>query len=184
GAKPGQASFANNCLLARRLVEKGVRFVQLFDWGWDMHGTGANDDLMNSFPMKCKEVDRASAALVQDLKQRGLLDETLVIWGGEFGRTPMNEARGGSSFLGRDHHPQAFTIWMAGGGTKPGIVYGETDELGYNVVQDKVTVRDFQATVLHLMGFDPYKLHYKYQGLNQRLIGPTNEGKIVKDLLI
>ena len=179
-----EASFANNCLLARRLVEKGVRFVQLFDWGWDMHGTGSSDDLMNSFPKKCKQVDQASAALVQDLKQRGMLDETLVVWGGEFGRTPMNEARDGSSFLGRDHHPHAFTMWMAGGGIKPGIVYGETDELGYNIVQDKVTVRDFQATVLHLMGFDPYKLHYKYQGLNQRLIGPTNEGRIVKDLLI
>jgi hypothetical protein len=133
GAKPGEASFANNCLLARRLVEKGVRFVQLFDWGWDMHGTGNGDDLINGFPKKCKQVDQASAALVQDLKQRGLLDETLVVWGGEFGRTPMNEGRDGSSFLGRDHHPNAFTIWMAGGGIKPGIVYGETDELGYNV---------------------------------------------------
>jgi uncharacterized protein (DUF1501 family) len=183
GAKPGEASFANNCLLARRLVEKGVRFVQLFDWGWDIHGTGAGDDLVNAFPKKCQQVDRASAALVQDLKERGLLDETLVIWGGEFGRTPMNEARDGSTYLGRDHHPHAFTMWMAGGGVKPGIVFGETDELGYNVVQDKVTVRDFQATVLHLMGFDPYKFSYKYQGLNQRLIGPSNDGQIVKGLL-
>ena len=183
GAKPGEASFANNCLLARRLVEKGVRFVQLFDWGWDIHGTGAVDDLMNAFPKKCREVDQASAALVQDLKQRGLLDSTLVIWGGEFGRTPMNEARNGSTFLGRDHHPHAFTIWMAGGGVKPGLVFGKTDELGYRVIEDKVTVRDFQATVLHLLGFDPYAFHYKYQGLNQRLIGPTNEGKIVKGLL-
>ena len=183
GAKPGEASFANNCLLARRLVEKGVRFVQLFDWGWDMHGTGASDDLVNKFPQKCREIDQASAALVQDLKQRGLLDSTLVVWGGEFGRTPMNEARGGSTFLGRDHHPHAFTMWMAGGGVKPGTVFGETDELGYYVTQDKVTVRDLQATILHLMGFDPYKLHYRYQGLNQRLIGPTNEGKIVQGLL-
>jgi uncharacterized protein (DUF1501 family) len=117
------------------------------------------------------------------LKQRGLLDSTLVVWGGEFGRTPMNEARGGSKFLGRDHHPNAFTIWMAGGGVKPGMVYGATDDFGYNVVEDKVTVRDFQATLLHLTGFDPYKLSYRYQGLNQRLIGPTNEGQIVKALL-
>ncbi|HEV7867345.1 MAG TPA: DUF1501 domain-containing protein [Chthoniobacteraceae bacterium] len=183
GAKPGEASFANNCLLARRLVEKGVRFVQLFDWGWDVHGTFGGDDLMAALPRKCREVDQASAALVQDLKQRGLLDSTLVIWGGEFGRTPMNEARGGSTFLGRDHHPHAFTIWMAGGGVKRGLVLGETDELGYHVGRDKVTVRDFQATVLHLLGFDPYRFSYKYQGLNQRLIGPTNEGQIVKGLL-
>ncbi|MGV3532639.1 MAG: DUF1501 domain-containing protein [Chthoniobacteraceae bacterium] len=183
GAKPGEASFANNCLLARRLVEKGVRFVQLFDWGWDMHGTGGADDLMNAFPNKCRQVDQASAALVQDLKQRGLLDSTLVIWGGEFGRTPMNEARDGSKFLGRDHHPHAFTMWMAGGGIKPGLTYGETDDLGYNIVENKVTVRDFQATVLHQLGLDPYAFHYKYQGLNQRLIGPTNEGRIVKSIL-
>ncbi len=183
GAEPGKASFANNCLLARRLVEQGVRFVQLFDWGWDIHGTFGGDDLVNAFPKKCRQVDQASTALVEDLRQRGLLDETLVIWGGEFGRTPMNEARNGSTFLGRDHHPHAFTIWMAGGGVKPGIVFGETDELGYNVVQDKVGVRDFQATVLHLMGFDPYKFSYKHQGLGERLIGPTNEGKVVKGLL-
>jgi hypothetical protein len=183
GAKPGEASFANNCLLARRLVEKGVRFVQLFDWGWDMHGTGAADDLMNAFPNKCRQVDQASAALVKDLKERGLLDETLVIWGGEFGRTPMNEARGGSTFLGRDHHPHAFTMWMAGGGIKPGAVYGETDELGYFITENKVTVRDLQATLLHQLGFDPYGFHYKFQGLNNRLIGPTNEGQIVKGIL-
>ncbi len=183
GAKPGEASFANNCLLARRLVEKGVRFVQLFDWGWDIHGTGVVDDLMTAFPRKCREVDQSSAALVQDLKQRGLLDETLVIWGGEFGRTPMNEARGGSTFLGRDHHPHAFTMWMAGGGIKPGIVCGATDELGYHVVEDKVTVRDLQSTILHQLGFDPHGFHFKYQGLNQRLIGPTNEGNVVKGIL-
>jgi hypothetical protein len=183
GAKPGQASFANNCLLARRLIEKGVRFVQLFDWGWDIHGTGQVDDLMTALPRKCREVDQASAALVQDLKQRGLLDETLVIWGGEFGRTPMNEARDGSTFLGRDHHPHAFTMWMAGGGIKPGMIFGETDELGYHVVENKVTIRDLQATLIHQLGFDPYGFHYKYQGLNQRLIGPTNEGKIIKGIL-
>jgi hypothetical protein len=183
GAKPGEASFANNCVLARRLVEKGVRFVQLFDWGWDIHGTGSVDDLLNKFPVKCREVDRPAAALVQDLKQRGLLDSTLVIWGGEFGRTPMNEARGGSTFLGRDHHPHAFSIWMAGGGVKPGIVFGETDDLGYFVTRDKVTVRDLQATIMHLMGFDPYRFSYRYQGLNNRFIGPTNEGQIVKGIL-
>ena len=129
GAKPGEASFANNCLLARRLVEQGVRFVQLFDWGWDIHGTAPHDDLDTQFPKKCKQVDQPIAALLKDLKQRGLLDETLVIWGGEFGRTPMNEARNGSKYWGRDHHPDCFTLWMAGGGVKPGTV-GATDELG------------------------------------------------------
>jgi len=183
GAKPGEASFANNCLLARRLVEGGVRFVQLFDWGWDMHGTGASNDLLTGLPGKCRDVDQASVALVQDLKQRGLLDSTLVIWGGEFGRTPMNEARGGSTFLGRDHHPHSFTMWMAGGGVKRGCVLGETDELGYFVTKDKVTVRDLQATILQQLGLDPYKLSYRYQGLNNRLIGPTNEGQVVKALL-
>jgi len=183
GAKPGEASFANNCLLARRLVERGVRFVQLFDWGWDIHGTGGSDDLLSAFPSKCRQIDQACAALVQDLKQRGLLDSTLVVWGGEFGRTPMNEARGGSKFLGRDHHPHAFTIWMAGAGVQKGVTYGETDELGYHVVRDKVGVRDLQATMLHLLGFDPYNFSHRYQGLNQRLIGPTNEGQIVKGLL-
>lgn len=183
GAKPGEGSFANNCLLARRLLEKGVRFVQLFDWGWDMHGTGASNDLITGLPMKCKEVDRASAALVLDLKQRGMLEDTLVVWGGEFGRTPMNEARNGSTFLGRDHHPNCFTLWMAGGGVKPGLVHGATDEFGYNIVDGKVTVRDFQATVLHLMGLDPYRFGYQYLGLNQRLIGPTDEGQVAHSLL-
>jgi hypothetical protein len=183
GAKPGEGSFANNCLLARRLIEKGVRFVQLFDWGWDMHGTAATNDLLNGLPMKCKEVDQASAALISDLKQRGMLEDTLVVWGGEFGRTPMNEARNGSTFLGRDHHPNCFTLWMAGGGVKPGVVHGATDEFGYNIVQDKVTVRDFQATVLNLLGLDPYRFSFPYLGLNQRLIGPTDEGQVVKALL-
>jgi hypothetical protein len=183
GAKPGEGSFANNCLLARRLVEKGVRFVQLFDWGWDMHGTGESNDLLKGLPMKCKEVDRASAALVSDLKQRGMLNDTLVVWGGEFGRTPMNEARNGSTFLGRDHHPNCFTIWMAGGGIKPGVVHGATDEFGYNIVQDKMTVRDLQATILHSMGLDPHRFSYQYLGLNQRLIGPTDEGQVVRSIL-
>jgi hypothetical protein len=183
GAKPGEGSFANNCLQARRLIEKGVRFVQLFDWGWDMHGTAKSNDLLEGLPMKCKEVDQASAALVNDLKQRGMLEDTLVIWGGEFGRTPMNEARNGSTFLGRDHHPNCFTIWMAGGGVKQGFSLGATDDFGYHIVQDKVTVRDLQATILHQMGLDPHKFSYSYLGLNQRLIGPTNEGQIVKEIL-
>jgi hypothetical protein len=183
GAKPGEGSFANNCLLARRLVERGVRYVQLYDWGWDIHGTGAGDDLLTAFPKKCKDVDQSSAALIRDLKQRGLLEQTLVVWGGEFGRTPMNEARGGSKFLGRDHHPDCFSLWMAGGGIKPGLVYGQTDEFGYKIVENKVSIRDLQATILHQMGFDPYQFAYKYQGLNQRLIGPTDEGAVVKDIL-
>ena len=184
GAKPGEAGFANNCLLARRLVERGVRYVQLYDWGWDIHGTGAGDDLLTQFPKKCREVDRACAALIQDLKRRGLLEETLVIWGGEFGRTPMNEARGGSLFLGRDHHPHCFTIWMAGGGVQPGIVHGQTDELGYSIVQDKVSVRDLQTTILRLLGLDAHQFTYPFQGLNQRLIGPAEEGEVIKGILV
>ena len=183
GAKPGEGSFANNCLLARRLVERGVRYVQLYDWGWDIHGTGTGDDLLNHFPKKCRDVDRSMSGLIKDLKQRGLLDQTLVVWGGEFGRTPMNEARGGSIFLGRDHHPHCFTIWMAGGGIKPGISYGETDELGYSVVENKVSIRDLQATVLHLLGLDANRLSYRSQGLDQKLIGPTGEGQILRDIL-
>jgi uncharacterized protein (DUF1501 family) len=157
--------------------------VHLFDWGWDMHGTGKDTDLITGLPKKCAQIDQACAALVQDLKQRGMLDSTLVIWGGEFGRTPMNEARNGSTLLGRDHHPHSFTIWMAGGGIKTGTNFGETDELGYFVTQDKVTARDLQATMMHLFGFDPYKFSYRYQGLNNRLIGPSNEGQIVKGIL-
>ncbi len=182
GAKPGESSFASNCLMARRLVEKGVRVVQLYDWGWDIHGTGTGDDLMTAFPQKCREMDRPAAALIQDLKRRGLLDDVLVVWGGEFGRTPMNEARGGSKFLGRDHNPHGFSMFLAGGGTKPGI-YGETDELGYRAVLGKATVRDLQATILDRLGLNPFKLHYPYQGLNQRLIGPTDEARILTELL-
>jgi hypothetical protein len=183
GAKPGATSFANNCLQARRLVERGVRCVQLFDWGWDIHGTSTGDDLMHAFPKKCLEVDRASAALVKDLKQRGLLDETLVVWGGEFGRTPMNEARGGSTFLGRDHHPACFTIWLAGGGVKPGLVYGATDDFGYTITRGRTSVRDLQATLLHLLGFDAHQLSFPYLGLRQRLIGPADEGRVIKEWL-
>src|SRR6478672_654257 len=152
GATPGQASLSNNCLLARRLVERGVRFVQLYDWGWDGHGTGVNDDLVHQLPKKCKELDRPLAALIRDLKDRGMLDETLVIWGGEFGRTSMMEDRNGSTFLGRDHHPKAFSMLFAGGGFKRGFSYGETDDLGYLITKDEMTVRDMQTTLLYLMG--------------------------------
>lgn len=183
GAQPGAGSFANNCLLARRLVERGVRYVQLFDWGWDIHGTGKGDDILTALPKKCQDVDRSIAALVSDLKQRGLLDETLVVWGGEFGRTPMNEERAGSKFLGRDHHPHCFSIWMAGGGIKPGIVFGETDDFSYYITRDKVPVYDLQATILHLLGLDPHTLSYRYQGLNQRLIGPTEAPRVRHELL-
>jgi hypothetical protein len=182
-AKPGAASFANNCLLARRLVERGVRYVQLYDWGWDIHGTGAGDDLMTAFPRKCRDVDQPIAALLKDLKARGMLEETLVVWGGEFGRTSMNEARGGSTFLGRDHHPHCFTIWLAGAGIKPGVTLGATDELGYFVAEDKVTVHDLQATILHLLGLDAHHLSYRYQGLDQRLIGVEGDARVRREIL-
>ncbi len=182
GAKVGEASFANNCLLARRLAEQGVRFIQLFDWGWDIHGTAKFDDLKNQFPKKCRETDKPITALLKDLKQRGMLDDTLVIWGGEFGRTPMNEARNGSKFLGRDHHPDCFTMWMAGAGVKPGT-YGESDNLGYSVASNPVDVRDLQATIMHTLGMDPHHFSFPFQGLNQRLIGPANHPKIVHDIL-
>lgn len=169
GVEPGAKSFANNCLFARRLVERGVRFVQLYHRGWDHHGTGKGDDIVNRLPKLCQEVDKASAALIKDLKQRGLLDSTLVVWGGEFGRTPMNEGRNNSLFLGRDHHPRAFTIWMAGGGVKPGITFGATDELGYSPVENAIDVHDLHATMLHLLGFDHTKLTFKFQGRDYRL---------------
>lgn len=169
GAKAGQPSFATNCILARRMLERGSRFIQLYHRGWDSHGTGTGDDLMHALPARCKEVDQASAALIKDLKQRGMLEDTLVVWGGEFGRTPMNEARHGSNYLGRDHHGKAFTIWMAGGGIKPGITVGATDDLGYHVVEDKISVHDFHATLLHLMGLDHTRLTYRSQGRDYRL---------------
>lgn len=183
GAKPGAPSFANNCLLARRLIEQGVRYVQLFDWGWDFHGISKDTDIVQGLPDKCREIDRPVTALIKDLKQRGLLDETLVIWGGEFGRTPMNEERNGSKFLGRDHHPHCFSMWMAGGGIKGGLNYGATDDLGYFVTEGKMGVHDLQATILHLLGLDPHRLAYQFQGLDQRLIGPTNDAKIRYELL-
>jgi hypothetical protein len=182
GTEPGKTSFANNCLLARRLVERGVRFVQLYHRGWDHHGTGKDNDLKNSLPLLCRETDRAAAALVTDLKQRGLLDETLVVWGGEFGRTPMNEARDGKvTFLGRDHYPRAFTMWLAGGGIKPGVTVGKTDDLGFGVVEDPVHVHDLHATILHLMGVDHTKLTYRFQGRDFRLTDVA--GNVVTKLL-
>jgi hypothetical protein len=183
GAQPGASSFANNCLLARRLVERGVRFVQLFDWGWDCHGTGPGDDIVVHLPQKCKEIDRPIAALLRDLKARGMLDETLVVWGGEFGRTSMNEARGGSKYLGRDHHPHCFTIWLAGAGIKGGVTLGATDELGYFITEGKTTIHDLQATVLHLLGLDPWKFRVPFQGLEQRLIGPEGKAQIRREIL-
>jgi hypothetical protein len=170
GAKPGEESFANNCLLARRLSEAGVRFVQLFDWGWDMHGTGKNNDLISGLPMKCEQMDRPVAALIADLKRRGLLDETLVIWSGEFGRTVMNEERRkGTKLLGRDHHPNCFSIFMAGGGVKRGASIGETDEWGAHVADNPIHIHDLQASILHLMGIDHKKLTYRFQGRDYRL---------------
>lgn len=183
GAQPGAASFANNCLLARRLIEKGVRFVQLYDWGWDGHGTSAQDDLVHQLPKKCLEIDRPVASLITDLKSRGLLDETLVVWGGEFGRTSMMESRNGSMFLGRDHHPRAFSMMLAGGGVKGGLAYGETDEFGYFVTQNEVTVRDLQATILHLLGIDAQRFVYPHLGLEQRLIGPEGKARVHHELL-
>src|SRR5690606_24912069 len=156
GTAPGKESFANNCLLARRLAENGVRFIQLYDWGWDSHGSGKSEGLHHGFVDKCRQVDRPISALLSDLDQRGMLDDTLVVWGGEFGRTPMRENRGGreTAFAGRDHNPHAFTIWMAGAGVKPGFSYGETDEMGYTPAVNPVPLQDFHATLLHLLGFD------------------------------
>ncbi|MBX7074330.1 MAG: DUF1501 domain-containing protein [Pirellulales bacterium] len=160
GAEPGKPSFANNCLLARRLVERGVRFVQLFHEAWDHHG-----GLTHGLKEQCGLTDKPCAALIKDLKQRGLLNDTLVIWGGEFGRTPMTQ--GGND--GRDHHPNAFTMWLAGGGTKPGLTYGASDELGFNATENKVHVHDLHATLLHLLGLEHTKLTYRFQGRDFRL---------------
>ena len=184
GTKPGRESFGNNCLLARRLVERGVRFVQLYDWGWDSHGTDEGTALDVGFNRKCESIDRPIFALLTDLEQRGLLAETLVVWGSEFGRTPMRENRGGMEmkFMGRDHHPFAFTVWMAGAGVKPGFSYGETDPIGFNPVKDPVLIRDFQATVLRLLGLDYRKLNYPFQGLEQRLTG-VKPPRVIEEIL-
>jgi len=182
GTTPGKASFANNCLLARKLVEQDVRFVQLFDWGWDSHGTDENLAIDIGFRNKCREIDRAMTALILDLKQRGLLEETLVVWGGEFGRTPMQENRENKNnpFLGRDHHVEAFTMWMAGGGIKKGASWGETDEIGYYPVSGKVSVHDVQATILDQLGMNHEKLTYQFQGRPFRLTDVA--GKVIGEI--
>ena len=172
GAEPGKSSFANNCLLARRLVERGVRFVPLFHEAWDQHG-----NLVNDLKKNCGDTDQPTAALLRDLKQRGLLEDTLVIWGGEFGRTPM--VQGGND--GRDHHPNAFTMWLAGGGIEPGITLGESDEFGFNATVDRVHVHDLHATILHLLGFDHTKLTFRFQGRDFRLTDV--HGDVVTKLL-
>jgi hypothetical protein len=177
---PGRASFANNCLLARRLVERGVRFVQLYHRGWDHHG-GPDGNLVFDLKKRCLETDQPCVALIKDLKQRGLLDETLVIWGGEFGRTPMMQGKLQPDQIGRDHHPHGYTVWMAGGGIKPGIVYGKTDEFGFYAVENKVHVHDLHATILHLFGIDHLRLTHRFQGRDFRLTDV--HGNVVKAVL-
>ena len=172
GAKPGDGSFASNCILARRLAERGVRFIHLYHRGWDHHG-----GVKNAITGVAKHVDQGSAALIQDLKQRGMLDDTLVVWGGEFGRTPMAQGNG------RDHHIKGFSIWMAGGGIKGGISYGNTDEFGYNAEENVVHVRDFHATMLHQLGIQSQLFTHKYQGLDFRLTGVDEEAHVLKDIL-
>ncbi len=183
GTKPGTGCFANNVLLARKLVEKGVRFVQLFDWGWDSHGTEESLAIDIGFINKCREVDKSITALILDLKQRGLLEETLVVWGGEFGRTPMMENREGKKnpFIGRDHHTEAFTMWMAGGGIKKGYTYGETDEIGYSAISGKAEPFDVQATILNQLGFNHEKLIYDFQGRPFRLT--DTRGKVIEQII-
>ena len=179
GTKPGQTSFANNCLLARRLVERGVRFVQLFDQGWDTHGS-----VFSRVAGKTKQVDQPIAALIRDLRQRGLLDATLIVWSAEFGRTPFAQGKnseGNDTKAGRDHHKDAFAVWVAGGGTKGGISYGETDELGYKIAENPVHVHDFNATLLHLLGINHEKLTFRYQGRQYRLTDV--EGHVVRDII-
>ena len=175
---PKETSFARNCLLARRLVERGVRFVQLYDTNWDHHG-GPTENLEKHMPLKCQDIDQASAALVKDLKQRGLLDDTIVIWGGEFGRTPMGEVR---ESTGRNHHIDAFTMWFAGGGFKGGVTHGVTDEFGFGAVEDPVHVHDIHATILHQLGIDHEKLTFRSQGLDFRLTG-VDPAKVIKPIV-
>jgi hypothetical protein len=178
GAQPGANTFANNCLLARRLVERGVRFVQLYHSNWDSHG-GPGETLTDDFDRLCLETDRPCATLIQDLKRRGLLEETLVIWGGEFGRTPMGEPK--ESTVGRNHHIEAFTMWFAGGGSKAGQTVGQTDEIGFSPIQDRVDIHDIHATILHMLGLDHTRLTFKFQGRDFRLtdIG----GRVIHKLL-
>ena len=185
GTSPGKESFANNCLLARRLAENGVRYIQLHDWGWDSHGSNKEESIKGGFIGKCESIDKPIAALLTDLEQRGMLEDTLVVWGGEFGRTSMQENRGGGAanqFVGRDHNPNAFCLWMAGGGVKPGISYGETDDMGYHIAKDPVHIRDLHATMLKLLGFDAKRLSYPFQGLDQKLIG-VKPAKVIEGIL-
>jgi uncharacterized protein (DUF1501 family) len=177
GAEPGKASYANSCLLARRMIERGVRFVEIFHESWDQHG-----DLTNGLKNNCKTTDRASAALVKDLKQRGLLDDTLVIWGGEFGRTVYSQGELTETNYGRDHHPRCFSVWMAGGGIKGGLTYGKTDDYCYNIVENPVHIRDLHATILHQLGIDNNRMTFKHQGLDEKLTG-VEHAKVVKDIL-
>lgn len=182
GAKPGEASFANNCLLARRLAEKGVRFVQLFDWGWDFHGTNPAEDIRDGLTKKCGTVGKPISALIADLKRLGMFDDTLVVWSGEFGRTPFREGRtAGGQVLGRDHYPDCFCVWMAGAGVKRGVSYGETEDLGFAVSEKVTTPHDLQATILHLMGIEHTRLTYRFQGRDYRLTDV--HGEVVKDVL-
>jgi uncharacterized protein (DUF1501 family) len=181
GAEPGKSSFSNNCLLARRLVESGVRFVQLVHGGWDHHGGQGDQNLLTNLPQRAKEIDQGAAVLIQDLKRRGLLEQTLVVFGGEFGRTPMLQGPRSTKELGRDHLRTAFTIWMAGGGVKTGQHLGETDEFGMKPTSDPIHVHDLQATILHLLGMDHLKLTYKFQGRPFRLTDV--HGEVVKKLL-
>jgi uncharacterized protein (DUF1501 family) len=182
GAQPGAASFANNCLLARRLCEQGVRYIQLFDWGWDFHGTGPGEGLTDGLTNKCATMDKPVAALIKDLKQRDMLKDTLIVCGGEFGRTPFREGRtAGGANLGRDHFPDCYSMWMAGGGVKGGFSHGESDELGFSIAKDKVHVHDLQATIMHLLGFDHTKLTYRFQGRDYRLTDV--HGEVVKPIL-
>jgi len=182
GAVPGASSLANNCLLARRLVEQGVRYVQLFDWGWDFHGTSPGEDIRDDLTAKCRTMDRPIAALIRDLRQRGLLDETLIVVGGEFGRTPFREGRtSGGTTLGRDHYPDCNAIILAGGGIRGGISHGATDELGFTIVEDKVHVHDLQATILHQLGLDHTRLTYRFQGRDYRLTDV--HGEVIRGII-
>ena len=171
------------------MVESGVRFVQLYDWGWDHHANVPRESIDEMLPIKASQIDRAMAGLISDLKQRGLLDSTLIVWGAEFGRTPMgqnnnsNNANRKPGFIGRDHHPFGYTMWMAGGGVQGGLAYGATDDIGYYPAEHPVEIHDVQATILHLLGLDPHRFSFPFQGLNNRLIGPTEEPKVVHDVI-
>jgi uncharacterized protein (DUF1501 family) len=183
GTEPGKLSFANNCLLARRLAERDVRFIQLYHRGWDSHGSNDFENLHGGFVKRCAEIDRPMTALIKDLKQRGMLEDTLLVWGGEFGRTPMQENRQGNTnpFKGRDHHGNAFTMWMTGAGVKTGITYGETDEIGYDGINGQIHIHDLQATLLHQLGLDHEQLTYQFQGRDFRLTDV--HGEVVRDII-